>query len=126
LLCAFILLPCACFVVLAPRLFGQGPQWFTLTCLQQSLTGATDAAITSSLRVSGGMWLALLLPSWLLVAAVAIPRGMPVPGAGREGGGRAGERRGVRLMRCLKCCAVRHGRPGATVPAAARAIPSAM
>ncbi|HEV3382340.1 MAG TPA: ABC transporter permease subunit [Trebonia sp.] len=97
ILCAIILLPCACFLVLAvsPRLFDQGSQWFTLTYIQQSLTGATAVAITNSLwvscaaaafglvigfpvawlaarttlpgrrLVSGGMWLSLLLPSWL-------------------------------------------------------------
>lgn len=97
ILCAFILLPCACFLVLcvSPRLFDQGPEWFTLTYLRQSLTGATAVAIVNSLWVSaaaaaigllvgfpvawlaarttmpgrrwvsGGMWLALLLPSWL-------------------------------------------------------------
>jgi len=33
LLTAFILLPCACFLLLAvsPRLFSQGSEWFTLT-----------------------------------------------------------------------------------------------
>ncbi|HLH83282.1 MAG TPA: ABC transporter permease subunit [Trebonia sp.] len=94
---AFILLPCACFLLLAlsPRLFGQGAQWFTLTYLRQSLTGATAVAVANSLWVScaaaalglalgfpvawlaarttvpgrrfvsGGMWLSLLLPSWL-------------------------------------------------------------
>jgi iron(III) transport system permease protein len=97
ILCAIILLPCLCFLVLAvsPRLFDQGSQWFTLTYIQQSLTGGTAVAITNSLwvsgaaaaiglvigfpvawlaarttmpgrrLVSGGMWLALLLPSWL-------------------------------------------------------------
>ncbi|HEY6497689.1 MAG TPA: ABC transporter permease subunit [Trebonia sp.] len=97
ILCAIILLPCACFLVLclSPRLFDQGPQWFTLTYLRQSLTGSTAVAIVNSLwvssaaaamglligfpvawlaarttmpgrrLVSGGMWLALLLPSWL-------------------------------------------------------------
>jgi iron(III) transport system permease protein len=97
ILCAFILLPCACFLVLcfSPRLFDQGSQWFTLTYLRQSLTGSTAVAIVNSLwvsaaaaaigllggfpvawlaarttmparrLVSGGMWLALLLPSWL-------------------------------------------------------------
>ena len=97
ILCAFILLPCAAFLLLAisPRLFGQGNEWFTLTYLQQSLTGATAVAVVNSLWVSsaaagiglvvgfpiawlaarttmpgrrwvsGGMWLALLLPSWL-------------------------------------------------------------
>jgi iron(III) transport system permease protein len=97
ILCAFILLPCACFLLLAvsPRLFDQGPEWFTLTYLRQSLTGATAVAVVNSLWVScaaagigillglpvawlaarttmpgrrfvnGGMWLSLLLPSWL-------------------------------------------------------------
>jgi iron(III) transport system permease protein len=97
ILAAFILAPCACFLVLAisPRLFDQGSQWFTLTYVQQSLTGATAVAIFNSLwvssaaaafgialgfpvawlaarttlpgrrLVSAGMWLALLLPSWL-------------------------------------------------------------
>jgi len=97
ILLAFIVLPCACFLLLAisPRLFDQGSQWFTLTYLRQSLTGSTAVAIVNSLWVSsaaaviglavgfpvawlaarttmpgrrwvsGGMWLALLLPSWL-------------------------------------------------------------
>jgi len=97
ILCVIILAPCACFLVLAvsPRLFDQGSQWFTLTYLQQSLTGATAVAVVNSLWVScaaaglglaigfpvawlaarttmpgrrfvsGGMWLSLLLPSWL-------------------------------------------------------------
>ncbi len=97
ILCAIILAPCACLllVALSPRLFGQGAQWFTLTYLRQSLTGATAVAVVNSLWVSsaaaviglvlgfpiawlaarttlpgrrfvsGGMWLSLLLPSWL-------------------------------------------------------------
>ena len=97
ILCALILLPCAAFLLLAvsPRLFDQGSEWFTLTYLQQSLTGSTAVAVVNSLwvsgaaasiglvlgfpiawlaarttmpgrrPVSGGMWLALLLPSWL-------------------------------------------------------------
>jgi iron(III) transport system permease protein len=97
ILCAFILAPCACFLLLAisPRLFDQGSQWFTLTFLHQALTGSTAVAVVNSLWVSsaaavmgllfgfpiawlaarttlpgrrwvsGGMWLALLLPSWL-------------------------------------------------------------
>src|SRR6202012_1589831 len=50
----FIVLPCAAFLLLAvsPRLFDQGPQWFTLTYLRQSLTGATAVAVVNS-------------PSWL-------------------------------------------------------------
>ncbi len=97
ILCAFILLPCACFLLLAisPRLFDQGSQWFTLTYLRQALTDATAVAVVNSLWVScaaafmgialgfpiawlaarttmpgrrfvsAGMWLSLLLPSWL-------------------------------------------------------------
>jgi iron(III) transport system permease protein len=97
ILFAIILLPCACFLLLAvsPRLFDQGPEWFTLSYLRQSLTGSTAVAVVNSLwvssaaaviglgvgfpvawlaarttmpgrrLVSGGMWLALLLPSWL-------------------------------------------------------------
>jgi iron(III) transport system permease protein len=97
ILLAFIVVPCACFLVLciSPRLFDQGPQWFTLTYLQQAITGSTAVAVVNSLWVSsaaaliglavgfpvawlaarttmpgrrwvsGGMWLALLLPSWL-------------------------------------------------------------
>jgi iron(III) transport system permease protein len=82
-------------LAVSPRLFDQGSQWFTLTYLRQSLTGSTAVAIVNSLWVSvsaaviglvlgfpiawlaarttmpgrrwvsGGMWLALLLPSWL-------------------------------------------------------------
>jgi iron(III) transport system permease protein len=82
-------------LALSPRLFSQGTQWFTLHYLGQSFTGATAIAITNSLWVSaaaaalglaigfpiawlagrttlpgrrfvaGGMWLVLLLPSWL-------------------------------------------------------------
>ena len=55
LLAAFILAPCACFLLLAvsPRLFDQGSQWFTLTYLHQALTGATAVAVINSLWVSG-------------------------------------------------------------------------
>ncbi|MGD0702565.1 MAG: iron ABC transporter permease [Trebonia sp.] len=97
ILLAFIVVPCACFLLLAvsPRLFDQGTQWFTLSYLRQAMTGSTAVAIVNSLWVSGaaaviglavgfpvawlaarttmpgrrwvsgGMWLALLLPSWL-------------------------------------------------------------
>jgi iron(III) transport system permease protein len=97
ILCVIILLPCLCFLVLcvSPRLFDQGPQWFTLTYLQQALTGSTAIAVVNSLWVSSvaavvgvafgfpiawlaarttmpgrrwvnaGMWISLLLPSWL-------------------------------------------------------------
>ena len=97
LLSAFILAPCACFLILSlsPRLFDEGSQWFTLSYLRQSLTGSAAVAVVNSLWVStaaaciglaagfpiawlaarttmpgrrwvsGGLWLALLLPSWL-------------------------------------------------------------
>jgi iron(III) transport system permease protein len=82
-------------LTISPRLFGQGTQWFTLSYLRAAFTGATAIAITNSLWVSaaaavlgvaiglpiawlagrttlpgrrfvaGGMWLVLLLPSWL-------------------------------------------------------------
>ncbi|HEX5271147.1 MAG TPA: hypothetical protein VFW33_11690 [Gemmataceae bacterium] len=54
ILCLIILLPCLAFLVLciSPRLFDQGSQWFTLTYLQQSLTGSTAVAIVNSLWVS--------------------------------------------------------------------------
>jgi iron(III) transport system permease protein len=97
LLTLFILVPCASSLVLvvSPRLFDQGSQWFTLTYLFHAFTGATAIAITNSLWVSGAaaalglaigfpiawlanrttlpgrrfvlpsMWLVVLLPSWL-------------------------------------------------------------
>jgi iron(III) transport system permease protein len=82
-------------LTISPRLFDQGTQWFTLSYLRTAFTGATAIAITDSLWVSaaaavlglalglpiawltarttlpgrrfvaGGMWLVLLLPSWL-------------------------------------------------------------
>ncbi|HUZ44572.1 MAG TPA: ABC transporter permease subunit [Acidimicrobiales bacterium] len=92
-----ILAPCACFMALAvsPRLFDQGPQWFTLQYLRGVLSGGVAHALADSMWVSavaavmgaaigfpmawlvcrttmpgrrfirGGMWLVLLLPSWL-------------------------------------------------------------
>jgi iron(III) transport system permease protein len=97
ILIVIILAPCLCFLALcvSPRLFDQGPQWFTLTYLHQSLTGSTAVAVVNSLWVSlvaavvglafgfpvawlaarttmpgrrwvnAGMWISLLLPSWL-------------------------------------------------------------
>jgi len=86
---------CFLLLAVSPRLFDQGSQWFTLTYLHQALTGATAVAVVNSLWVStaaalmgvligfpiawlaarttmpgrrfvsAGMWLALLLPSWL-------------------------------------------------------------
>ncbi|MCW2906111.1 MAG: binding-protein-dependent transport system inner rane component [Actinomycetia bacterium] len=82
-------------LAISPRLFSQGTQWFTLSYLGQAFSGSTAIAITNSLWVSaaaaalglaigfpiawlagrttlpgrrfvaGGMWLVLLLPSWL-------------------------------------------------------------
>jgi iron(III) transport system permease protein len=97
LVALFILAPCVCFLVLSvsPRLFDQGPQWFTLTYLKSIFSGTTAVSIVNSLWVSAtaavigiaiglpiawlagrttlpgrrfvsiGMWLVLLLPSWL-------------------------------------------------------------
>jgi iron(III) transport system permease protein len=86
---------CFLLLAVSPRLFSQGSQWFTLTYLHQAITGATAVAVVNSLWVSsaaavigvaigfpiawlaarttlpgrrlvpGGMWLVLLLPSWL-------------------------------------------------------------
>jgi iron(III) transport system permease protein len=86
---------CFLLLAVSPRLFSQGSQWFTLTYLHQALTGATAVAVVNSLwvssaaailglalgfpiawlaarttlpgrrLVSAGMWLVLLLPSWL-------------------------------------------------------------
>ena len=86
---------CFLLLAVSPRLFDQGSQWFTLMYLHQALTGATAVAVVNSLWVStaaalmgvligfpiawlaarttmpgrrfvsAGMWLALLLPSWL-------------------------------------------------------------
>jgi len=86
---------CFLVLAVSPRLFDQGSQWFTLTYLHQALTGATAVAVVNSLwvscaaagfgvmlgfpiawlaarttmpgrrYVSAGMWLSLLLPSWL-------------------------------------------------------------
>ena len=86
---------CFLLLAVSPRLFSQGNQWFTLTYLHQAITGATAVAVVNSLwvssaaavlgitlgfpiawlaarttlpgrrLVSGGMWLVLLLPSWL-------------------------------------------------------------
>ena len=86
---------CFLILAISPRLFDQGSQWFTLSFLHQALTGATAVSLVNSLWVSGaataiglligfpvawlaarttmpgrrlvsaGMWLSLLLPSWL-------------------------------------------------------------
>lgn len=82
-------------LAVSPRLFDQGGQWFTLSYLRGAFTGTTFVAMTNSIWVScvaavfgtvvggsiawavarttlpgrrlvtGSMWLALLLPSWL-------------------------------------------------------------
>jgi iron(III) transport system permease protein len=54
LLAAFILAPCACFLLLAvsPRLFDQGGQWFTLTYVHLALSDESAIAIANSLWVS--------------------------------------------------------------------------
>ncbi len=96
-LVVLIIAPCVCFLAIAvsPRLFDQGPQWFTLSFLEGAFTGATFTSLADSLWVSvtaavigvvigfplawlvartsmpgrrlvrGAMWLVLLLPSWL-------------------------------------------------------------
>ena len=86
LLAAFILAPCACFLLLAvsPRLFSQGSQWFTLTYLRQALTGTTAVAVVNSLWVSsaaaaGGI--ALGFPIAWLTARATLPGRRFVPGA---------------------------------------------
>jgi len=86
---------CFLILAVSPRLFGSGSQWLTLSYLRQTFTGATAAAVANSLWVSsaaaalglaagfpvawlaartslpgrrlvtGGMWLVLLIPSWL-------------------------------------------------------------
>ena len=82
-------------LAVSPRLFDQGSTWFTLTYLEHVFSGSTAIALTNSIWVScaaaafgvvvgfpiawlasrtslpgrrlvaGGMWLVLLLPSWL-------------------------------------------------------------
>ena len=96
---AFILAPCACFLLLAvsPRLFSQGNQWFTLTYLHQALTGATAVAIVNSLWVScaaAGLGIAHRLSrsrGW--------PRAPPCPAAGSS------------PAPCGWCCCCRPGCP---------------
>jgi iron(III) transport system permease protein len=89
LLVLTILIPCAASLVLtiSPRLFDQGAQWFTLSYLRGAITDSlwvSAAAAVLGLAiglpiawlaarttlpgrrfVAGGMWLVLLLPSWL-------------------------------------------------------------
>jgi iron(III) transport system permease protein len=86
---------CFLVLAVSPRLFSQGTQWFTLAYLRETFTGTTGVAVVNSLWVSTaaallglaigfpiawlaartnmrgrwlvapGMWLVLLLPSWL-------------------------------------------------------------
>src|SRR5580692_12020961 len=86
LLAAFILAPCACFLLLAvsPRLFDQGSQWFTLTYLHQALTGATAVAVVNSLWVSTAaalMGVLIGFPIAWLAARTTMPGRRFVPGA---------------------------------------------
>jgi iron(III) transport system permease protein len=74
----FILIPCACSLILAfsPRLFDQGSQWFTLTYLGQILTGSTAVAITNSLWVSAAaaaLGLAIGFPAAWLAGRTSLP-----------------------------------------------------
>src|ERR1700735_3310745 len=97
-LALLIILPVMCFLILAvsPRMFSQGPQWFTLTFIRQAFEGYTLKGIVNSLWVSTtvavlatagattlawlvqrtnigarrlwsiSMWLLLLMPSWII------------------------------------------------------------
>jgi iron(III) transport system permease protein len=74
----FILIPCACSLILAfsPRLFDQGSQWFTLSYLRQILTGSTAVAITNSLWVSSAaaaLGLAIGFPIAWLAGRTSLP-----------------------------------------------------
>ena len=93
-----IIAPVACFLLLgvSPRLFSQGPQWFTFTFIRQAFEGYTLTGILNSLWVSSlvgvlatagatmlawlvqrtnlgarrfwsvAMWLLLLMPTWIM------------------------------------------------------------
>lgn len=93
-----IIAPVTCFLILAvsPRMFSQGPQWFTLTYIRQAFEGYTLTGILNSLWVSSlvavlatagattlawlvqrtnlgarrlwsvSMWLLLLMPTWIM------------------------------------------------------------
>ena len=97
-LALLIILPVMCFLILAvsPRMFSQGPQWFTLTYIRQAFEGYTLRGIVNSLWVSTtvavlatagatalawlvqrtnlgarrlwsvSMWLLLLMPTWIM------------------------------------------------------------
>ena len=93
-----IIAPVTCFLLLgvSPRLFSQGPQWFTFTFIRQAFEGYTLTGILNSLWVSSlvgvlatagattlawlvqrtnlgarrfwsvAMWLLLLMPTWIM------------------------------------------------------------
>ncbi len=63
---ALIVIPVACFLALAtsPRLFQQGPEWFTLKYIGQAFSGSTAQGIINSLWVS--------LTAGVLCVAVAL------------------------------------------------------
>lgn len=82
----FILVPCACFLVLAlsPRLFDEGRQWFTLTYLVHAFDGGTFTALADSLWVSvaaAGLGLLVGFPLAWLVCRTDMPGRRYVRGA---------------------------------------------
>ena len=82
----FILVPCACSLILAfsPRLFDQGAQWFTLQYIRQILTGSTAVAITNSLWVSSAaaaLGLAIGFPIAWLAGRTSLPGRRVVAGS---------------------------------------------
>jgi len=72
ILSLLILVPSACFLILAvsPRLFDQGPQWFTLSNLRGAFSGATAVALTNSIWVSCAAAVAVLA---IIVLVVGVP-----------------------------------------------------
>ncbi len=84
LVALFILVPCVCFLALSvsPRLFDQGPQWFTLAYLKTIFTGTTAVSVVNSLWVSAaaaGMGLAIGLPIAWLAGRTTLPGRRFVP-----------------------------------------------
>lgn len=93
-----IIAPVLCFIILAvsPRMFSQGPQWFTLTFVRQAFSGYSGRAIFNSFWVATvvslfavaiattiawlvhrtnvfgrrfwtvAMWLLLMMPTWMM------------------------------------------------------------
>jgi len=116
ILLAFIVVPCACFLLLcvSPRLFDQGPQWFTLTYLRQSLTGSAAVAVVNSLWVSSAaavIGLLLGFPIAWLAARTTLPGRRWVGGGDRLRRGRGGARR-VPGARASRLAADRRDRAG--------------